>query len=188
MRNSKALHKTISFVLALTACSNCMFANAGSRFAGEAFLTAFAEETEETETFGIEKTYLSAGDYLIIRNPDGYVLKVFADGHEFPADDFLLTENFYEKWITVEAYDGESEEPVAEDKVYFSRLPVIYIDTKDDELPPQNDKSKKIDGNMYIQNNEFANKPVYSGKITLQGRGNTTWQEQKICTACELSG
>ncbi len=179
MRNSKALHKTISFVLALTACSNCMFANAGSRFAGEAFLTAFAEEAEEAQEFGIDKTFLSAGDYLIIRNPDGYVLKVFADGHEFPADDFLLTEDFYEKWITVKAYNGESEEPVAEDKVYFSRLPVIYIDTKDGELPPQNDKSKKIDGNMYIQNNEFANKPVYSGKITLQGRGNTTWQWEK---------
>lgn len=179
MRNSKALHKTISFVLALTACSNCMFANAGSRFAGEAFLTAFAEEAEEAQKFGIDKIYLSAGDYLNISNPDGYVLKVFADGHEFPADDFLLTEDFYEKWITVKAYDGESEEPVAEDKVYFSRLPVIYIDTKDSELPPQDNKSKKIDGNMYIQNNEFANKPVYSGKITLQGRGNTTWQWEK---------
>jgi len=173
----------ISFLLALTACSNLVFANANRRTIGSLSVPAFAEgepsADEETAPFGFDKTYLAVGEYLKISNPNDYELKVFADGHEFPADDFLLTEDFFEKWIAVKAYDGESEDPVAEDEVYFSRLPVVYIDTKDGELPPQEDKSVKVAGTMFIQDNQRQDKPLYDGEITLQGRGNTTWQWEK---------
>ncbi len=179
MRNNKALNKTISFVLALTACSNVMLAHPDSQVINRTFLNAFAAEEEEATEFGVDKTYLTVGEQLNINNPDGYKLKIYVDGIGYAPEDFYLTEEFYEKWIVVLAFENESEDPVDLDNVYFSRLPVIYIDTKNGELPPQEDKSKKIDGNMYIQNNEFANKPVYSGKITLQGRGNTTWQWEK---------
>ena len=163
-------------MLALTACSNCLFANADSRLIGETIMTAFAEETE---TFGVDKTYLTVGEQLKINNPDGYKLKIYVDGIGYEPEDFYLTEEFYEKWIIVLAFENEFEDPVDLDNVYFSRLPVIYIDTKNGELPPQEDKSQKIEGIMYIQNNEATDKPVYSGQITLQGRGNTTWEWEK---------
>ena len=179
MRNNKALNKTISFVLALTACSNVMLAHPDSQVINRTFLNAFAAEEEEATKFGVDKTYLTVGEQLKINNPDGYKLKIYVDGIGYAPEDFYLTEEFYEKWIIVLAFENEFEDPVDLDNVYFSRLPVIYIDTKNGELPPQEDKSQKIEGIMYIQNNEAADNPVYNGKITLQGRGNTTWQWEK---------
>ena len=89
MLNRKALKRTISFVLAMTACANVMFANAGSQYIGETVLTAFAEE-EQTETFGINKTYLKVGDTLQITNPDNLTLKLIADGQEVDVSTFEL--------------------------------------------------------------------------------------------------
>lgn len=176
MLNRKALKRTISFVLAMTACANVMFANAGTRYIGETVLTAFAEE-EQTESFGINKTYLKVGDTLQITNPDNYTLKLIADGQEVDVSAFELSEAYYEKWITVEGYaDGVK---VAEDTVYFSKLPVVYIETKDHAVPPPEDKSVKVDGTMFIQNNTETETAVYDSTITLQGRGNTTWQWEK---------
>ena len=176
MLNRKALKRTISFVLAMTAGANVMFANAGSQYIGKTALTAFAEE-EQTETFGIKKTYLKVGDTLQITNPDNYTLKLIADGQEVDMSAFELSEAYYEKWIILEGYaDGAK---VAEDKVYFSKLPVVYIETKNQALPPQEDKSVKVEGTMFIQNNTETDEAVYDSTITLQGRGNTTWQWEK---------
>ena len=177
MENRNVLKRTISCVLALTACANIMLANAGTQYIGKTVLTAFAEE-EQTETFGIKKTYLKVGDKLQISNPNRYSLKLIADGQEIgDVSAFKLSEAYYEKWIIVEGYaDGKK---VAEDKVYFSKLPVVYIETENHELPPPEDKTVKVEGTMFIQNNAETEEAIYNSAITLQGRGNTTWQWEK---------
>ena len=148
-------------------------------------LTASAEEVTE-DPFAIDKTYLKAGQKLSVSVPEGLTVKYFLrDPMAEPDDKTLieqtedglkLKEDYYEKWIIAEAYD-EEDELVASDSVYFSKLPVVYLDT-DDGLTPAFKKDTKS-GTLYLQNNEKTKKPLYDGKMTMEGRGNTTWKWDK---------
>lgn len=126
--------------------------------------------SSETE-FGIDKLYLKAGEQLKVSNPDNYELKFYVGDNEVEGDSLTLVSDYYEKWITVKAFNGT--EQAAEDKVYFSKLPVIYINTEDGNNITSKTEYKKAD--MKIQNNEETSKDIYSGSIEIKGRGNTTW-------------
>ena len=129
----------------------------------------FSEGTEGT--FKINKTHLEAGVALPVENAEGLDLKYYVDGEFVGEGTLTLTEDLYEKWITVKAYDGGEE--VAEDRAYFSRLPVLYIETDDGR--PVTSKVNYKSGTMFIQNNGGTGKVIYDGAIQIKGRGNTSW-------------
>lgn len=89
-------------------------------------------------------------------------------------DSYTPTENDYEKMISVTVTaDGKSYTASA----YFSTLPVVYIST-DEEITS---KTEYIAGTCHIQgNSEFSNAAqLYSGAISIRGRGNYTWEHNK---------
>ena len=136
-------------------------------------LSAQAEDNnkEAVNTVQIDKTWLQAGNVLSVSTPEGSTLQYFVDGEKQEGDSLTLSPDFYEKWITVRAYfDGQE---VGSDSIYFSKLPVIYINTDDGEPVTRKDVYKG--GSMYIQNNTESDKAMYDGAISIKGRGNTTW-------------
>jgi hypothetical protein len=131
------------------------------------------DETEPTvnASVTIDKTYLKAGDILKVDNPDNCELKYFVGDEEVEEESLTLKTDYYEKWITVKGYLNSKK--VAQDKVYFSKLPIIYINTEDGKSITSKTDYKKAD--MSIQDNDTVKKPVYSGSIDIRGRGNTSW-------------
>ena len=119
----------------------------------------------------IDRTYLSVGQSLSVSKPEGCTLRYFVGEDEVDPEGFVLQPSHYENWITVKAYDGEQVR--AEDKVWFSKLPVLYIHT-DDGLPITSKEDYKS-GGLFIQNNAAVSAPMYDGALKIKGRGNSTW-------------
>ena len=137
-------------------------------------VTAFAAEGEQA-IIQINKVYLKEGVPVVVDNPANYTLHYFVDGTERTGDTLVPTAADYEKWITVKAYDGEDE--VCEDKVYFSHLPVIYINTDDGGAITSKDEYK--DATLTIQNNTEVTEFMYDGVAKIKGRGNSSWRWPK---------
>ncbi len=123
----------------------------------------------------IDKTYLSVGNKISVTNPNDYTLKCFIDDQEYSLDSYKLKPEHYEKWIVVKAYDGDVE--LEEDKAYFSKLPVIYINTEDNN--PVTSKTEYKSATLTIQDNTKQKKAIYDGKIDIKGRGNSSWSWPK---------
>lgn len=90
-----------------------------------------------------------------------------------------------EKFIKVEVRTTEGRS--AEYKVYFSKLPVVYIDTNG---LPIKDKENYVKGSMYIQGNEkynSENSTLYDGGLEIRGRGNSSWEAPKKPYRLKLS-
>ena len=139
-----------------------------------AAFSAHAAEPEITSV-QIDKTYLKAGEALRVSAPDGCTLRCFAGSEEIEGDSFVLSEDCYEKWITVKAYDNGEE--VSQDKAYFSRLPVVYINTDDGmDITSKGEYKTAV---MSIQNNTETDAAMYDGVIKIKGRGNTSWNWPK---------
>ena len=136
---------------------------------------ASAETEPEANPVVIDRTYLTAGDSLRVQHPENTGLTVCVGEQEFAGEDFVLTSDYYEQWITVKAYDGDTL--VGEDSVYFSKLPVLYINTDDGE--PITSKEEYKSGDLYIQNNTAVGSAVYDGALSIKGRGNSTWNWAK---------
>ena len=130
---------------------------------------SYAEGTEDS--IRIDKTYLALGGTLRVDNPSELELKYFKGDEEIGSGTLTLTEDLLENWITVKAYDGGVE--VGEDSAYFSRLPVIYIET--DDGAEVTSKTEYKSGTMTVQSNETTNSFEYDGVIQIKGRGNTSW-------------
>ena len=133
------------------------------------------KEKEMITGIRINKAYLKAGEKLSVENPNGYLLKFFVGDKQVSTGSLTLKAAYYEKWIGVRAYNGN--EMVCGDKVYFSKLPVIYINTDDGKDVTVKEEYK--DANMVIQDNTKQDEAMYSGKIEIKGRGNTTWNLPK---------
>lgn len=132
----------------------------------------FCVHAEEVPAqISIDRTFLMAGQTLTVDNPGGYTLHFFVDDEEKGTDSYTPSEEDYEKWITVKAYDGDTE--ASQDKVYFSKLPVLYINTEDGQ--PVTQKIEYKPAAMMIQNNTESSAVVYDGAIKIKGRGNSTW-------------
>ena len=130
-----------------------------------------AGDGQQTGGFSIDKTFLRTGDPIKVINPDKLSLRFLVDGAEAGRDMLTLLSDYYEKWITVQGYRGETL--VSEDRAYFSKLPVIYINTEDGAGITSKSEYKKAE--MTIQNNSESDAMMYSGDILIKGRGNTTW-------------
>ena len=141
------------------------------------FLSASPNADNGPLSVYIDKSCLLAGAPLRLYNPLGYTLRFFLDDEELPGEAPVLGEADYEKWITVRAYQGDRL--VSEDRAYFSRLPVLYIDTKG--AVSIQSKTVYRSGTMTIQSNaETAGSDYeYSGAIQIRGRGNTSWRWPK---------
>lgn len=118
----------------------------------------------------IDKTYLRAGDSLRVKNASGFSFKYYVDDEEVLTGELVLDEAWYERWITVKAF--RNGQLISEDTAYFSRLPVLYINTSGgNEIR----KTAYLNGTMLIQNNVDSDYYEYAGIIQIHGRGNSSW-------------
>ena len=98
--------------------------------------------------------------------------KWFRDDVELEYDGLNYTPNTedYEHWLKVEVY--EESECVGQDEIYFSKLPVVYINTDDGKGVTTKEIYKSA--SMFIQGNgEYPSQ--YNGSVEIKGRGNTSW-------------
>lgn len=125
------------------------------------FVNAYAQAGEELETKvtgGADCTY-----------------KWYVGGRlqENTKNSYIPQESDLENMIRVEVSSGGS---TAEAEMYFSNLPVVYIDTEGGV--PVTSKDNYIDGEMRMQGNvdyDPEETTLYSGKLEIKGRGNSTW-------------
>ena len=90
---------------------------------------------------------------------------------------YTPTENDLMKWISVTVKCGSE---TAEAEMFFSELPVVYINTEGGQAITS--KEKYIDAELVIQGNETYNSKttkLYSGATEIRGRGNSTWSQPK---------
>ena len=90
---------------------------------------------------------------------------------------YTPTEADLMKWIAVTVTcDGDT----AAAQMFFSELPVIYINTENGA--PIVSKEDYIDAELIIQGNETYNSEttkLYNGATEIRGRGNSTWAQPK---------
>lgn len=90
---------------------------------------------------------------------------------------YTPTEQDLEKWIEVSVTSAGEE---AHAKLYFSKLPVVYIETENQE--EISSKENYLHGSLRIQGNDLYNtetSTLYDGEIDIRGRGNSTWYQPK---------
>lgn len=134
------------------------------------FKGAFAQAAEE---FQITTTQPVAGQALELSGVEnGGTVKWFVDDREVTAGEqgYVPVEADYEKWIRAELYRGGGE-PVETDRIYFSKLPVVYIDTGDGgEITT---KTEYKDSTLLIQGNASYGRQ-YDGAAQIKLRGNSS--------------
>ena len=82
---------------------------------------------------------------------------------------YVPTEGDLEHWLQVQVW--QDSELVCSNKLYFSRLPVVYL-TTDDGMAVTN--KEYVAASLKIQgNSEF--KQQYDGATQVKGRGNSSW-------------
>ena len=82
---------------------------------------------------------------------------------------YIPTEDDLEHWLQVQVWQDSTL--VCSNKLYFSRLPVVYL-TTDDGLAVTN--KEYVAATLKIQgNSEFAQQ--YDGATQVKGRGNSSW-------------
>ena len=90
---------------------------------------------------------------------------------------YTPTEDDLMKWITVTVKSGSDSQEL---KMFFSTLPVVYINTENGA--PIVSKETYIDATLTIQGNETYNTgttKLYNGATEIRGRGNSTWSQPK---------
>ena len=146
-------------------------------------VAAAVETAAETEGFSVS----FAGNYAKVGEPmtlevegasGDIAYKWTVDGKEVGTDaSYTPTEDDLMKWIAVIVTSGTDK---AEVKMFFSELPVVYINTEGGQAITS--KEKYIDAEMVVQGNETYNsKPtkLYSGATEIRGRGTSTWGQPK---------
>ena len=92
------------------------------------------------------------------------------------SDSYTPTSADLNTFITVRASLKSTGATVAEKKIYCSKLPVVYINTKDGYGITSKETYKQA--TMKIQGNDSfnsTNTTLYDGGISIRGRGNSTW-------------
>ena len=89
-------------------------------------------------------------------------------------DTYIPTARDYESFIKVEAKLNGSI--IESDQIYFSPLPVVYINTEDEKPVETRDAYKNA--HMFIQGN-IDHESCYDGGIEIKGRGTSSWHYSK---------
>lgn len=100
-----------------------------------------------------------------VREPTGEYGDVICEGREYAP-----TAADYEHWIRVVATDGAGRS--ASREFYFSKLPIVYIDTDDGQ--PVTVKTEYKGAAIRIQGNEEFGEQ-FDGRTEIKGRGNSSW-------------
>ena len=166
------MKKCIIALIILILSINCVIISPSAQ---NPFLIKAAANDSSANVIEIDKKYLKAGCTLQVNNPENYALRYYVEKKEIECEELLLSENYYESWIKVEAYNGE--ECVGSDSAFFSKLPVLYINTDDGEEITSKDEYKTAE--MLVQNNTETETEMYTGALKIKGRGNTTWSYPK---------
>ena len=142
------------------------------------------ETVEQTEGFSVA----FAGNYAKVGQPmtldvqnassDSITYSWTVDGNAVGSgSSYTPTENDLMKWICVTVTCGAD---TAELEMFFSELPVVYINTEVGQ--PITSKEKYIDAELIVQGNETYNSKttkLYNGATEIRGRGNSTWSQPK---------
>ena len=96
---------------------------------------------------------------------------------DYSGSAYVPSASDYEAWIRVELI--QDDEVIGSDEIYFSKLPVLYINTDDGEEITSKEEYKT--GTMTTQGNSIYNESsqLYNGIIEIKGRGNSTWKLPK---------
>lgn len=141
---------------------------------------AYSENTDEV--------YFSSGYAQVgvpisvkVKESDTDILyKWYINGDEISnsGDSYTPVEADLESMLTAEAYGADGEK-IGAANMLISKLPVIYIETKNREQITV--KGKVLKAHMKIQgNSEFNDASVlYDGETDIKGRGNSTWLANK---------
>jgi len=89
--------------------------------------------------------------------------------------EYVPTAADYEAFITVQLAD-EAGTVIAQDSIYFSKLPVVYIMTAGDAAAINRDEY--MDAEMYVQGNAVWG-VQYDGTMQIKGRGTGSWHYDK---------
>ena len=87
-------------------------------------------------------------------------------------DSHTVTEADYGHWILVEAYDENGY--VASGSNYVSRLPVLYIDTDDGQMPTAAKEEHTATMRTVAGETPYLADQLYTGPISVKVRGNST--------------
>ena len=130
-------------------------------------------------TVSINNAYAKAGEALTVTVEGAenvsYSWKV--DGKQVSTDAaYTPSETDIESWIEVTVSDGTT---AAASKMYYSKLPVVYIDTEGGQEITS--KDYYIDATIKLQGNDqySDSKVLYEGATEIRGRGNSTWGQPK---------
>ena len=142
------------------------------------------EAAAETEGFSVAfaQDYAKVGQPLTLEvenaASDAITYSWKVDGKEVATGaSYTPTENDLMKWIAVTVKSGGES---ASAEMFFSTLPVVYINTEGGQAITS--KEKYIDAEMVVQGNETYNSKttkLYSGATEIRGRGNSTWSQPK---------
>ena len=142
------------------------------------------EAAAETEGFSVAfaQDYAKVGQPLTLEvenaSSDSITYSWKVDGKEVATGaSYTPTENDLMKWIAVTVKSGGES---ARAEMFFSTLPVVYINTEGGQAITS--KEKYIDAEMVVQGNETYNSKttkLYSGATEIRGRGNSTWGQPK---------
>ena len=132
--------------------------------------------TDEAFQISFEQEYAEIGKPLTVtvnRNNVSYQWKI--DGYPIKnsGSSYTPSKEDLEKWIEVTV---KWEEEEASTRIYFSKLPVVYIDTHDGQ--PVTSKEDYKDADLKIQGNaeyDLETTVLYDGLTEIRGRGSTTW-------------
>ena len=100
-----------------------------------------------------------------VREPSGAYGDAVCEGREYTP-----TAVDYEHWIRVTATDEGGSAASAE--FYFSKLPIVYINTDDGKAVTSKEEYKAA--TIRIQGNDLYDQQ-YDGKTEIKGRGNSSW-------------
>lgn len=180
--------KVVSFILSVSMAGSLVSANVGIVSADvavpESVSEAYAETTDvaglaaEEKRVGFDSAYAEVGVPLGVETAGltgdltyKWTVNYSIKGTE---ETYTPTKEDLEKFIRVTVKDSAGDSVSAE--MFFSRLPVIYIDTENDA--PIVDKENYVTSDFVIQGNKEYNTEtttLYSGKAGVRGRGNSTW-------------
>ena len=170
------LNRKVKQVLALILAGTMMFGNLPAADLG---IQVQAEEAVEAFSVSFVDKYASVGQALAptVTGAQDATYQWYVGGVQKGTEEtYTPTESDLNKWIEVVVTSGKE---VLNAKLYFSKLPVVYIDTEGGQTITS--KENYIDADMRVQgNDQYQNsKELYNGKTEIRGRGNSTWAQPK---------
>ena len=151
---------------------------------------------QETVQVGFAQSYAGVGKPLQAvvsgaENPEELIYKWYVDDVKLAenSDTHVPDSSELQKTIRVEVYSGidTADQKLGEAEMFFSRIPVVYIDTENGVGITS--KEDYVNADMKIQGNETYGEEqgLYDGAIEIRGRGNATWNNPKKPYKLKLS-